>query len=109
MTDLQSIAAVIAGLIGLATRLTKACYGYHTKVKNAPVGYQEVIDEIRQLRSALSDLEDICDRRGEPLPVLENLMKELSDCENSIAEFGLKIDKEFPQPSETYQAPEMAI
>ena len=98
MTDPLSIAAGVAGLIGLASELTQACYGYYRKVKNAPSTVQDVIAETKMLRKALSDLEDICDRRTEPLPALEPFVEELSECEERIAEFGLKIDNDFRNP-----------
>jgi Fungal N-terminal domain of STAND proteins len=98
MVEPLSIAASIAGLIGLASELTKTCYGYYTKVKNAPVQVQDVINEIKLLRRALSDLEDIYDRRSGPLPALDHFLKELSECEDKLAAFGLKIDTEFRHP-----------
>jgi Fungal N-terminal domain of STAND proteins len=95
MTDPLSIAAGVAGLIGVASELTQACYGYYKKAKNAPSTVQDVISEIKLLRKALSDLEDICEQRTEPLPALEPFVEELSECEEKIAEFGRKIDNEF--------------
>ena len=59
---------------------------------------QDVISEVRLLRKALSDLKDICGRRTEPLPALEHFMEELSECEEKIADFGLKIDNDFRNP-----------
>lgn len=98
MSDPLSIAAGIAGLIGLASELAQACYGYYRKAKNAPSTVQDVIAETKMLRKALSDLEDICNRRSEPLPALEPFVEELSKCEERIAEFGLKIDHNFRNP-----------
>jgi Fungal N-terminal domain of STAND proteins len=98
MTDPLSIAAGIAGLIGLASELTKTCYGYYKKAKKAPAAVQNVIAEVKLLRKVLSDLEDICDRQTEPLPALDQFMKELSQCEEEIVAFGLKIDNNFRNP-----------
>lgn len=98
MTDPLSAAAGIAGLIGIALQLTKICYVYYTDVKHAPDEIQDVIDEVRLLRRALSDLEDTCDRRAGPLPSIDHFMKVLSECDEKIASFGLKIDKDFRNP-----------
>jgi predicted component of type VI protein secretion system len=98
MTDPLSVAAGIAGLISLASELAKVCYGSYAKVKNASVAVQDVVDEIRMLRKALSDLEAIFNKRNGPLPALDHFMKDLSECEENIADFGLKIDKDFRNP-----------
>jgi Fungal N-terminal domain of STAND proteins len=98
MTDPLSVAAGIAGLIGLASELTKTCYSYYKKVENAPAGVKDVIDEIRLMRKVLSDLEDICDQRAGQIPALDHFLKDLADCENKIVDFGLKIDKDFHSP-----------
>jgi Fungal N-terminal domain of STAND proteins len=98
MVDPLSIAASVAGLISLASEVTKACYGYYRKAKNAPTIVQSVVAEIKLLRKVLSDLEDKYDQRTDPLPALDQVMTELSECEEKLADFGRKIDQDFRNP-----------
>jgi hypothetical protein len=88
----------MAGLIGLASQLTKicyACYGYCEAAKKAPETVREVICKLGLLRRALQDLEEIYNCRTQPLYYVGNIIQTLSECEKDIVAFTSQLNPEF--------------
>jgi hypothetical protein len=98
MGDPLSVAASIAGLLGLAQQLAQGvygCYKYCKSLRDARGQIQEVIHQMNLLRSQLQDLERVFASTSEPLASTGKVISTVKDCSTDIVHFCSLLDPSF--------------
>jgi hypothetical protein len=98
MAEALGVAASVAGLVSLASELTKGCYtcySYLKSTKQAREEVKQVIDELNDFRECLQSLERVYSKRIQPLTSTKAIIQKVKECSIDVEIFTKSLRPDF--------------